>query len=353
MPLTTLKLENVRAFERQSWEFGPRSVILGANGVGKSTIIEAIRILSVGKSFRTSRFDELIRFEAPYCRIIGERSETEGEASSSASLRVPAAKVEFFYGQPFADAAKERILTINSKPADWLGFIGQFPSVLFVPSDIDLVIGPPQLRRRYLDSILWQVDAEFRQNYLDFSRVLRERAALLFLLKIRRAGLDELQPWNELIQQLSAAIQTKRQQYIEYLQKQLKGQLVGGQKVAVEYQPNQAELAAVQNQEIQSSQNLYGAHRDELEILLGDRSARRFASRGQTRTIVVMLKTVESRFLAFKSGQAPLLLLDDMFSELDDENSRYLFDSFEPDYQVILTSIKTQPLIKDWQTIKL
>ncbi len=343
MSLKTLKLENVRGFERKTLEFGPRSVVLGANGTGKSTIIEAIRILSVGKSFRTSRFDELIRFDAPYLRLTGEREIESNKVE----------KLEFFYGQPFADAGKERILSINNKPADWLGYIGQFPSVLFVPSDIDLVIGPPQLRRRYLDSILWQVDAEFRSSYLDFSRVLRERSALLFLLKIKRAGLDELQPWNELIEKLTESIRQKRLDYVAYLQEGLKGKTVGDQAVAIEYQVNKAELAAVQSQEIQSSQNLYGAHRDELEVLLGDRSARRYASRGQTRTIVVILKAVESRYLAAKSGQAPLLLLDDMFSELDEENSRYLFESFEPDYQVILTSIKSQPLIKDWQTIKL
>lgn len=341
--LSSLKLENVRGFERKTVELGSRTVVLGVNGTGKSTIIEAIRILSVGKSFRTSRFDELIRFEAPYLRLIGERT---SEASK-------AMKVEFFYGLPFADSAKERVLSVNGKPADWLGYIGQFPSVLFVPSDIDLVIGPPQLRRRYLDSILWQVDPEFRSDYLDFSRVLRERAALLFLLKIHRAGLDELQPWNELIQKLTQSIRQKRLEYVAYLRAGLKGQAVAAAPVTIEYQVNKAELGAVEKQEIQSSQNLYGAHRDELEILLGDRSARKFASRGQTRTVVVMLKTVESRFLAEKSGITPVLLLDDMFSELDEDNSRYLFDSFEPDYQVILTSIKSQPLVKDWQVIKL
>lgn len=343
MTLVSLKLENVRSFERKTLNLTQRSVIIGANGTGKSTIVEAIRILSVGKSFRTSRFDEIIHFEAPYLRLIGEQ---EGG-------RVTAKKVEFFYGVPFAEGGKERVLTVNGKTSDWLSYVGSWPSVLFVPSDIDLVIGPPQLRRRYLDSILWQIDPQFRADFLDFSRVLRERSALLFLLKIKRAGLDELQPWNELIERLTASIRAKRQAYVNYLKAGITDKRVGDQVITVEYQVNKADLATIQDQEITSSQNLYGAHRDELEIYLGQRSARKYASRGQTRTIVVLLKAIESQFLAEKSGQAPLLLLDDVFSELDEENSRYLFDSFQPDYQVILTAINSHPLVKGWQEVRL
>lgn len=342
MTLSLLKLENFRGFERQTVSLAPRTVVIGANGTGKSTLIEALRLLSVGKSFRTSRLDELIRFEAPFFRLAADRE--LGEKSQT---------VEFFYGQAFPDSPKERQLSVNSQNRDWLSFVGQFPSVLFVPSDIDLIYGSPQLRRRYLDSILWQVSPQFRADYLDFSRVLRERSALLFMLKIHRANRDELQPWNELIEKLSQAIQSQRQKYVTYLSAGLASRKVGGAAVMVVYQPNDVRLAAVEAQEIQSAQNIYGAHRDELEILLGGRSARRFASRGQARTIIVMLKAVEGRFLAEQTEQAPLLLLDDMFSELDEENSRILFDDLPAAYQVILTTISPQALTKDWSAVKL
>lgn len=339
--LGTLELENVRGFAHKAFEFGSRSVIVGNNGAGKSTVIEAVRILSVLKSFRTSRFDEIIRFDEPYMRLIGRYGEQKKE------------KVEFFYGLPFPDAAKERALSLNGKATEIMSYIGELPSVLFVPGDIDLIFGPPQLRRRYLDSVLWQVDVAFRQDYLDFSRVLRERSALLYLLKIRRSSVDELQPWDDLLEKLTDNIRQKRQALVAYIQKHLSEKKLNDLDFTVEYRSGATELSALRDQEIQSAQNLFGAHRDELEINLNDRSARRFASRGQARTAVILIKSIESQFLAQRAKREPLILLDDMFSELDEENSRRLFDLIEPSAQVILTALQTNPMLRDWQVVNL
>lgn len=346
--LSSLSVENTRAFSKKRFEFQPKTLVVGANGTGKSTIIELIRLLSVGKSFRTSRLDEVIQFDAPYFRATALiKSSPEGKKTSKEN------KIEFFYGAPFGDGAKERQLSVNSTITSLLEHVGYLPSVLFVPGDIEIILGSPSLRRKYLDSILWQVDPAFRQDYLDFTRVLRERAAVLFLLKIRRAGVDELQPWDELLERLTLSIQQKRQQYVTYLQEELKTHPIGALEFTVSYQPNQIDLAASRTQEIQSSQNLFGAHRDELEILLNGRSARRYASRGQARSGVIVLKTIEGQFLAAKTDVEPIILLDDIFSELDETNGRALLEGLGDKHQLIVTAAGSHPLLADWPRVEL
>ncbi len=343
MSLVSVALQNCRSLHNKTFKFSDRTVIIGDNGTGKSTLIEAIRLLSIGKSFRTSRLEEIISFNQAYFRLQAKRNLPEEQS------------IDFFYGQAFTEGPSgERSLTVNGKTLSLLDFVGNFPSVLFVPSDIEIVMGMPQIRRKYVDGVLWQVDAEFRQNYLDLNRVLKERAALLFMVKINRADPAELQPWNELLGKLTVSVRQKRQDYVDFVSGYLakdEFQTEKGLVYQIHYQPSVTNLAEVAAQEIKTAQNLYGPHRDDIEILLKDRSARRFASRGQARTAVVLLKVIESQFLAGKLSHQPIILLDDMFSELDPANAEFLFGQLPPTSQVVATAIKPVTFLKDWQKL--
>lgn len=345
MTVWKLRLEHFRSFADSLFDLESKTALIGNNGAGKSNVIEALRLLSVGKSFKTSRLDDAIMFEQPYFRLT--------ETNSTAATR----EVSFFYGVPYPNQpTKERVLRVNGQDSSWSDYWGKRPSVLFIPDDIDIVIGAPQVRRRYLDSILWQTSAGFRQDHQEVTRVLRERSALLFMVKVNRASQQELHPWNELLLKLTEKIRAHRQEFTSFLLGQTREAptvFTSGAEVMVEYQAGEIDFERMVREEIRLSQNLIGPHRDELEIRFNDQPARRFTSRGQARAIVMMLKLAEARFLEQRTKTTPLVLLDDMFSELDLPTSEALFNQLNPAYPIVATSITPNPLIKDWHAITL
>lgn len=339
--LSTLTLESFRNFRKKEFHFTPRSFITGANGVGKSSVLEAVRVLSVGKSFRTSRLDEAVSFEGRYFRL-------KATIQTNQDL-------ELFYGNQFeTEEVKERRLTFGGNPVSWADFLGAFPTVLFTPNDLDIILGSPDGRRKYLDSVLWQVSAEYRRIQVEFWQVLRERSALLFMVKINRASSEELSPWNELISKLTSAIRLSRAGYVDYLNAWFGANLKEGDgRIEVEYQFEAKQVGEYSAQEIKSAQNLFGAHRDELIIKFDDFSARRFASRGQSRLAVAHLKAAEADYLLEKTGNPVTVLLDDAMSELDSKNTLRLLELFKDEHQLILTSAEPLKLPEPWSTIKL
>jgi len=339
--ISKLHLENWRSFTDQKFNLENRTVIFGPNGSGKSSILEAIRIVSVGKSFRTSRTEEIIHFDQMFCRV--------GLSTTKKD------QVEFFYGTQFTDSpSKERQLTVGGQTISWIEYIGTLPTVLFTPTDIDLVLGSPDGRRRYLDSILWQVDKNYRQAQLEYSQVLRERSALLYMVKINRASQDELTPWNQLLTKLSQTIRSARNSYVEYLGDWLtKNAQNDLGRVEVKYQFDPKSIEEILQSEIRSAQNLFGAHRDELVVEFNDLSARRYASRGQSRLGVVHLKAAEADYLAETTENTVTILLDDVFSELDQKNADKLLTLFNSNHQLILTSAHKLQLKDKWTSIEL
>ena len=142
MKVSTIRLKQFRNQKNNKYKLSKKTVITGNNGVGKTTILEAIRIVSVGKSFKTSRFDDLIEFDKNYFQV---------------SLRRGKDLFEYFYGTQFEEnPVIDRQLSINNQKQGYLEFLGKFPSVSFSPKDVDIITGQPGLRRQFIDSILWQ-----------------------------------------------------------------------------------------------------------------------------------------------------------------------------------------------------
>jgi len=340
MLLNELVLENFRNITEKKIQLAPKTVITGQNGAGKTTVLEAVRIISVGKSFRTSRLEELISFEKPFFRVVLNGSEHQ---------------YEFFYGAQFGEAmGTEKQLKVDGKPVRYLDFLGSLPSVSFSPTDIDIITKEPSLRRQFVDAILWQAHPEFRFNQVEYFKVLRERSQLLFLLKINRASIDELQPWNELMIDLAKKIRSQRQKFIDFATKEIKNlnqDNPGKIKLELAWENGFEDIDALQNDEIRLGHNLFGPHRDELKILCNDQLARRYASRGQSRSAIALLKVVEARYLEKYLATTPVVLLDDIVSELDSENIDWLFAIINNRYQLLATTITKTNNFTGWQEV--
>lgn len=338
--LTKISLKDFRGYESATHQINPLTVIVGQNGSGKTTLIEAIRILSVGKSFRSSRLDEVVRFDQPYLQITANWNDAE---------------LDFFYGTQFSEnPIKERRLQVNGKEDQYIDYIGRFPSVLFIPEHLEIVLGSPSERRKYFDSVLWQIDREFRQAHLDLQRVLKERSALLFLIKIKRAKLNELEPWTELLKEKTSVVRAGRQRFADYVSEKITTKQLTREDLRfnIANKPAFKEEDDLIFQEIESAQNLIGAHRDEIEIMFRDRPARKFASRGQARTIIAGIKIIEAHFLGENTASKPVILLDDILSELDQKNTKFILDNFSKDFQVVTTNVEQVGEFKKWEVIE-
>lgn len=344
MLLDEITLDNWRNFSHKKQRFEKHNLIIGDNGVGKTNILEAIRFLSVGKSFRASQTDEVISFSSKYTRLIAQIREGEKKEV-----------VEFFYGQSVEGVITlERQLLLGGKPISWIDFLGKFPTILFLPTDIEIVLGSPSSRRRFLDGTIWQIDPEYRLATLELNQILKERSAVLWQIKKGRADRDELTPWTEMLEKVSALIQERRTKYLDFINERLNalGKKINEEMVVVLiYMPNSADRIASVEREIINGQNLIGAHRDDFKITFRGRGARQFSSRGQARLIALLLRIAEAKYLENRLAIEPIVLLDDILSELDEKTSRAFFPLLSG--QVIATLTHKVGYLDDWREILL
>ncbi|MEK7548460.1 MAG: AAA family ATPase [Patescibacteria group bacterium] len=325
--LKSLTLEGWRNFSDQfALKPGRRLVIVGANGSGKSNLIEAIRLLSVGKSFKTHTLEESINFNQPYWRIKADLTKD---------------RAELFYGRPFVGEPISKKLSVNNTEVSLLDWYGRFPTVLFLPTDLAIVDGPPRQRRRLFDSILWQTDRDFRQVASRLAQTLFQRQLVLKKIKSRLLTVADLKPWTDLLEELTATVQEKRRCLSEEL---------GLEGVELVYQPN---LQPNSEAEIRLGVNLMGAQRDDWGIIYLNRPAGKFASRGQTRLIITRLLVSQVNYLQAKLKTTPTILLDDLASELDEESFRLVLDLAESWEQVVATAVKPTTFPRDWPVVNL
>ena len=348
--IINLQLMNFRNFGEKTIEFSNGlTIIVGDNGVGKTNILEAVNLLATGKSFKASVEAEMLRYGEEIARISGvvsSRQNVESKETHTTDYILHTTNCEAILTVGNNGWPKKRLL-VNGVPKRLIDFAGNFKTVLFGPWDMDLVTSSPSLRRRFLDTVLSQVDREYRRSILSYEKGLRQRNRLLF--RIREEGLSRSQLvfWNQLLIKNGDYILTKRQEFIEFVNS------LG--KVKLEYDKSvisEGRLEQYKDAEVAAATTLVGPHRDDFifqkindkQSLAGvagknanAKSLSAFGSRGEQRMGVLWLKMAELAFIEQQTHEKPTFLLDDIFSELDHEHRKIVLDSIE-NRQVIMTT---------------
>jgi DNA replication and repair protein RecF len=221
---------------------------------------------------------------------------------------------------------------------------------MFWPDDLGLIKAGPELRRRFLNQMLVQIEPGYARALSGLKRVLEQRNSLLKRIVAGEAGGDVLDAWDEELVRIGGEVAGARSKAVRELQPEAArshAEIASGERLEIEYVGPPADLLqAVQNsraEDLKRGTTAIGPHRDDMRILLGGRDARAYASQGQQRTAVVSLKLAEAALVAGRTGDRPVLLLDDVLSELDGERRAALLRQVAVGGQVIITSVDVGP----------
>ncbi len=305
------------------------SLILGENGCGKTSVLEAIYILTRGKSFRATDPD-IIKRGADFYRI--ELNFTNGEQTTATY------------------DGKTKTFTIMDKKQKRLPTKNKYPVILFLPSDLNLISHSPGRRREYFDRIFAQFSEGYTKSLSKYEKALKQRNELL---KKDNLTSDSLFSWNVLLSQYGIEIHNKRQQFIKEFNDRITNiyQSIAKNKddIEIEYK-SEVDFCSAESylKKLESDyekdhylgHTSFGIHRDDYIFYFNQKPANGSASRGETRSIILALKFTEAALLNQKLNQKPLILLDDVFSELDETRRRSLIDNFK-NHQVIITSVES------------
>ena len=279
---------------------------------------------------------------------IGPGSRIQAEVDSGAL------KVELAISLDVEAGRARRTIEIDGARKRAFDLPGRFRVTLFWPDDLGLVKGGPDLRRRFLNQMLVQVQPGYARALAGLRRVLEQRNSLLKKIAAGEGGEDMLEAWNQELVQLGTEIASARQKAVDDLAPEAArchAQIAAGERLEIEYQgPPENLPEAVNNslgEDLRRGTTSVGPHHDDLKILLEGQEARSFASQGQQRTAVVSLKLAEAALIESRGGERPVLLLDDVLSELDGERRAALLGEVGGGGQVIITSVEAGPFPPD------
>lgn len=328
--LYDIRLQNFRSYKDESFEFNPSvTIIVGPNASGKTNLLEAILVVARGSSYR-AKDAELVSFDQPWARL-----DAHTQVGDRVVKLTPAEPVKKQY-------------VVNDKPLRRLLIKNTIPTVLFEPNHLRLLTGSPERRRTYLDELLSQIVPTYASDLRRYKQALAQRNALL---KQSKTHSSQIFPWNIKLSQLAGALVSARSALIVDIAAQLttlyKTLSRTDTEVTVSYESScdgeQYESSMLHKLEKTLSTDQergftgHGPHRDDLRILFDGRPSGHTASRGETRTVVLALKILELQILERVREQRPLLLLDDVFSELDGARRHALTDYLSR-YQTFITT---------------
>ncbi len=340
MFIKSLLLRQFRNYEELNIDWHRHiNILAGLNAQGKSNLLEAIFYLSLATSFRPVNENELLAWNNDFFYIEGQiYSQNLDDFSLSAAYQ----------------KNKGRRYKLNNQALSRRSdVIGLLHSVTFSPEDINIVKAGPNMRRRYLNQQICQIDKGYTQQLLIYNRIIACRNALL---KQKNIDFDALSSYNQQLIKVGSLIIYKRLQILSEL-KPLIAQnhynLSGGEQVKISYKSFikediedlgqielifEQELAKILNNEINRKVSLLGPHRDDFLIEIEQKTAKFFASQGQQRTIALALKLAELDLAKAKKGEWPILLLDDVLSELDQNRAAQLLKTIDQEVQIFITS---------------
>lgn len=336
----SIYLQNFRSYQSQEFSFEETTLIVGPNTSGKTNLIEAIYLLSSGKSFRTEKDIQMIKFDKEIGRVRGVVEGNELEIIITNGL--------------FNGKSQYKKFLVNGVAKRRVDFASNFTAVLFSPQDLDIIVDSPSLRRNFLDEVLEQVDRDYRVANISYTKALRQRNALLEDVREGRKtlpvarlpdgqGRQELEYWDNLVIENGQIITLKREEFINFANSESKDVF----DFIINYDKNvisKDRLLQYKNEEIASAVTLVGPHRDDFSVSMFNNikntvhDVKYFGSRGQQRLAILQLKMLELLFIEKELGKRPTLILDDIFSELDAAHINLIFEQIGKQQTIITTT---------------
>jgi DNA replication and repair protein RecF len=325
------------------------TVLFGGNAQGKTNLLEAVALTALTRSPRTQQAAELVRFGQAAARVTcGVQTDTGRNAL----------EVRIIVNPNESGARASRRFTVNGIHRRSSDMMGALRVVLFWPDDLQLIKGSGDGRRRFLNTLLSQIDTGHAAELNRYGHLLEQRNALLRAIREGRQSSDGLEVWTTALAESGAAIMVERQRRLLELQpiaaayhRELSddrerlelryrpaGARIGEAPPQLVSQQLQAAMADARDEEIARGQTVVGPQRDDVEVWLEDHEARLFASQGQQRSAVLSLKLAELQYLADVTGEQPVLLLDDVMSELDPARRERLLAALQPGPQALITA---------------
>ncbi|MCA9307971.1 MAG: DNA replication/repair protein RecF [Patescibacteria group bacterium] len=364
MHITELELKDFRnhKYIKLSFDNAP-TIIVGPNGIGKTNILEAIHLLSTTKSLKATYDREMISHEEKLTRVatkvlkaselettevkefryIDLTQQQEDSAKTRNSWDLESLELYIVKSDTYANASSKKT-TINGVKRSITNFAGYINTILFTPSDISLLTSAPALRRRYLDAIFFQIDKTYKQSVAEYEKAKKQRNKLLETIRETGRGYDLIEFWEEKLIKNGQYIQEMRRDFFAHVNNTIEETAVklsdNYKKVEIIYDKSeitQERLNKYKHAEIATGRTLVGPHKDDFYITLNDYHSGNYASRGQQRSMVLALKLCELEYITGKTNERPILLLDDVFSELD-ERHRQAIENIIWNQQTIITS---------------
>lgn len=370
MLLNQLKISSFRNLESIDLKLNSPdqiTIFLGENANGKTNILESIYLLSFPKSFRGHALTDMINFQQNFFNIQANFRQTELDNKiSDLENKLTTNSLQFGY----QTNPSKKVYRHNQVEVDLKDFIVHLQAVIFTPEDIELVHGSPQSRRKLINATLGQFSSEYLENYSKFQNCLKQRNALLKRIRSRQAQTSELTFWNNQFTKLATDIHQERLNLFQYFQSEIKNKyhhisdsqqktelkfLYHGKEYEAQFD-NYSEiieyqLQANQSDEIRRGYTLCGPQKDDWQFYLNSQPADKFASRGEKRSLMLALKVVELEYLQSKTNRQPILLLDDVFSELDKTRRLKLLQLCNS-YQTFISTVETSYFQESKQPIQ-
>lgn len=330
------------------------NLITGGNAQGKTNLLEAIHLFSLGRSFRTRNQNETIMFGEDYFFL-----RLSGRSDSGIVFRIEIGMER---------GGRLRVTVDNKKLRGMSEIIGVIPSVIFTPDDISLSSGPPASRRFYLDYTNAQISPGFLNDVKEYRRILKSRNLLLRRISEGERDTGELSVWDEMLVVKGASIVKGRMDVLAEIHSKAGGLfreiLPGGEGLRMDYlcsfnpekgDPGEAlreEVRRVRENEKKRGYTLAGPQYDDIVIYLGHSELRRYGSQGRKRLVAVILKLAQAEVIMERRAEKPVVLLDDIFSELDTGTVSRVRDVLSGGYQSFITSPREENFLVETDGVR-
>lgn len=354
MYLSELQLNHYRNYESVDVHFSPdTNVLIGENAQGKTNLLEAIYVLALARSHRTNTDRELIQWHEDFAKITGLVQRSAGKTP-----------LELVLSQKGKKAKVNHL-----EQAKLSQYIGRLNVVLFAPEDLNIVKGSPAVRRHFIDMEFGQMSSKYLYNISQYKSILKQRNQYLKQLQRRQAkDLVYLGVLSDQLAAYGAEVTVARRQFLQQMEKwaqKLHQEITKDREVltfkyqsqipeeqldqSVEelYQQFQTLYEKQQIREVEQGTTLIGPHRDDVQFLVNDKDVQAFGSQGQQRTTALSVKLAEIDLMKAQTGEYPILLLDDVLSELDDLRQTHLLKTFQNKVQTFLTTTSLENVKKE------